>query len=382
MRKQRLFLLSTINIILVVTFFGSVSANPINNSKDVVEKFKSAEKIFLNDLAKSEWVHVNAFTELHDASTVQMENWYHLEDGLAFEVFEWTTINNGENENFQEGMLKDGVWFNITFMDKQLASSQQLQLDLTSGFGRKLLASSNEGRLIGYKETCYSGESAYMFSYFAEDDISKGIESYERRIYLEKSSGRPLGSEIYQNNTDGSIVLIKTAVFNIELDSNPPEKKLVEMQETVEEKSFSFQWIDGFEETTKSKTWYQTSYRSENVVVSGLSVKSYKNAIPLDVFWKGNMYTGTPDTILQEAGANWFSFQERCGSSIYNTYISTTPDIVSGRAHWFTATGIAYYYFDDCASDHKVFTNGSHYAKYNFTIMNPSPDFTIWMPVP
>ncbi len=35
-----------------------------------------------------------------------------------------------------------------------------------------------------------------------------------------------------------------------------------------------------------------------------------------------------------------------------------------------------------CSNEHELYVNGSHYAKYNYTIMNPAPDFAIWWPVP
>ena len=367
---------------MLVTSFGHVSANSVYSSKDIVEKYKLLEKTFLEDLANSEWVHVNVFAELGDDSTTQMENWYHQKNGLTFEVFEWATINDGKTENYQEGLLKEGVWFNITYNQMHMASSPEFELDLTSGFGEKLFDISAEDGLVSVKESNFNGLSAYMFSYLTKDGALKEIESYERRIYLDKFSGRPLGSEIYQNNTDGSIILIKRAIFEIKLGVNPPTQKLDEMKKLVEEKKSSFQWSNESDVVADSKAWYQTSYRAENVVVSGLTVRSYKTALPYDTFWKGNMYTGTPDTILQEVGATWFSFQERCGSFIYNTYISTTPSISTGSVHWFQAVGITYYEYDDCSVDHKVFVNGTHHARYNNTNMIPSPDFTIWMPVP
>lgn len=206
------------------------------------------------------------------------------------------------------------------------------------------------------------------------------MKTLKQNFSFEKSTGKPLGSEVYQVNQNGIEELKVKTTYEINKGNTPPADKIARLQNVANAEASDYTLI-GNAIVHPAYTYYQTKSYSQNVTVSGLSIQSYKTLRPYTVYWNGDIYTGTPSTILQEAGANWYSFQEYCNGTYNNILISTTPEIVSGRTNWYRNTGTVFY-MGGCNTEHELYVNGSHYAKYNYTIMNPSPDFAIWWPVP
>lgn len=366
-------------VIMLLSSFTFAKATSLSDSIDVVNQFTSLSKEFSSEVANSEWIHAITSTQFIDRPSVQMEDWYHLEpSGEIAEIYEWATFGDFSTPS-QESMMKNGIWMNLSSNQKWSASTTVL--DFSAGFRGKLSRFSENNEKISESTATYTNIPAVKFSLETEDSSDKNIKGYREDYYLNADSGKPLGNEVYQLNIDGNEVLVQKTIFLIDTGTVPPPEKLKEIESKVESN------VSGFTDLHSSNgvilpayTYYKTTSRSQQVTVSGLAITSYKTLYIHTSFWDGIIYTGTPSTILQQAGANWFSFQEYCNGPYYNIYISTTPDISTGVSSWSRATG-AVYYMSGCSTSHELYINGSHYAKYNNTIMNPSPDFAIWYPV-
>ena len=307
-----------------------------------------------------------------------MEDWYHFRpDGKVAEIYEWSTFGDSTTPP-QESVFQGGVWMNLTSKQKWSASTSDL--DFTFGYESKLRNVSTRGEKVAKKDVSDDNIPAIRFSYETQDGAFEKVLALKQNFSFEKSTGKPLGSEMYRVNEDGSEELKVKTTYKIDKRNTPPADKIARMQNIANAEASGYTLI-GNAIVLPAYTYYQTKYRSQNVTVSGLSIQSYKTLRPYTSYWNGDIYTGTPSTPLQQAGANWYSFQEYCNGTYNNILISTTPEIVTGVSHWYSPTGTVYY-MDGCNTEHELYVNGSHYAKYNNTIMNPSPDFAIWWPVP
>ncbi len=367
-----------LSVVLLVSNFGAVFANPPVVSTDVIDTLSATKETFSKSINGADWIHSIVVTEFKDQPSIQMEDWYYFgTDGKVVEIYEFSTF--GDNTNLpQESVFRDGVWMNLTSKQKWGASTSNV--DFTFGFAEKLRNVSARGEIITQETLLYYGIPTIKFEYETRDGAFENVKAYRQNLFVEKSTGKPLGSETYQITQDGSEDLKVRTTYKINKEDTPPVETIARMQNVANNEASTYALI-GNALVSPTYTYYQTKARSEFVTVSGLSVQSYKTLRPYTAYWNGDIYTGTPSTILQQAGANWYSFQEYCNGTYNNILISTTPEIITGDTDWYRNTGTVFY-MDGCSTEHELYVNGSHYAKYNYTIMNPSPDFAIWWPVP
>lgn len=371
-------------VMLVSIGYSAVYAESMDGSKEIVALFSQLEEKFLETAKKSEWVHVITQTEHGNGTKNEKEDWYRLVDGKIDVAYEWSSFEDDINVP-QSGMLKGGVLYNFAFEQKWLASSTKLAF--TTEFSKGIKSALLSDDKISVSEEIKDNHPVYAFSY--QYDIEKqdvdakiddGLSSVRSILYVEGETGKPVESKLYFVYEDGSEILQRWTTFVIETGAKPPIEKLKAMETIVDKEGPGYEWAD--ESGGQKISYYQTTYRSEGVVVSGQTITSYKAIYPYSATWSGAIYTGTPASILQDAGANWYSIQERCGTQILNWFISTTPVMVHGTSNWYKSSGTQYYYYDSCQQGHTIYVNGSHYARYNYVIMSPSPDFSIYYPAP
>ncbi len=378
MKRTFSFTASLLTVVLLVSNFGFVFANPQVDTSDVENTLYALKESFSKNVKGSEWINSVVITEFEDRPSVQMEDWYHFgHDGKVAEIYEWSTFGDNSTPP-QESVFQDGVWMNLTSKQKWVASMSDL--DFTFGFESKLRNVSAREDKVTKIDMSDDNIPVIQFSYETQDGALENVKVLKQNFSFEKSTGKPLRSEVYQINQNGSMELKVKTTYKINMGDTPPVDKIALMQNVANAEASGYTLI-GDATARMTYTYYKTKSYSQSVTVSGLSIQSYKTLRPYTTYWNGDIYTGTPSTILQEAGANWYSFQEYCNGTYNNILISTTPDIDLGRTNWYRTTGTVFY-MGGCNTEHELYVNGSHYAKYNYTIMNPSPDFAIWWPVP
>ncbi len=383
MRKHRFVKIFVVAAILVNVSNFLVSAQPVNDAKEVIEYYHFLERLFIGETLNSEWLHVITDFEFHDDSNLSLvsrENWFHYNEGKVDVAFEWTSFTDEINDD-QISMLKDSVWLNLTNREKWLATSNEI--DFFSNFGDKLEEASSFGGEVRCVDIVIGESPILQFSYkYNEEDGS--LRGTRGVFLINKLTGIPIQSEVYFLYKGGNEKLVNRIIYNIEANLTPPIDDLKTVQEAVENEESTYQWLLSDNQqmgSTKSWPWYYTKYHAENVVVSGLTITSYKRIIVRPDYWSGSLYTGVPSGLLQEVGANWYSIQELCNGTTYNRWIATTPVIYSLRNNWYKTSGDMSY-IGSCDSSHELYVNGSHYAKYNYVVMSPSPLFSIWWPGP
>lgn len=373
--------------IVVVTLFSigysAVYAETVDGSKEIVALFSQLEEKFLDSAKKFDWTHVIIQTEHGNGTKSQREDWYKLVDGEIEAAYEWALFEDNINVD-QTGMLKGGVWYNLTLEQKRSANSTKLAF--TTEFLKGIKSALLSGDKISVSEEIKDDHSVYAFSYQydvekqnIEEKTNDGLSSVRSVLYVEGESGKPVESKLYFVYEDGSEILQRWTSFHIEVGKNPPMEKIKAIGMIIDKDGLSYEWVGG--STGQKYPYYQTKYRAENMTVSGLSITSYKRILIRPDFWTGMLYTGVGSGILQQAGAEWYSIQEYCNSTTINKWISTTPVIYNGVADWYKSSGNLSYE-PGCSQLHEVYVNGSHYAKYNDVVMIPSPNFSIWWPAP
>ena len=380
--KKSIFGLFFILLTLVLIGFSVVKATPLYDSKEVVNLYTQLEEKYVNSLTKFDWVYVITQTEIKDELNTTREDWYGLLNGSVDKVYEWTTFDDQVNVS-QISMLDDGIWYNTTLNQKWSARSNNLII--ASEFSEGLMNALTIGGKVGIIEDVFDSKPIYIFSYeydvnekIVESNIYGSLISVRNTIFIDKETGKPFKSELFFLYENGYEVLQRLTLFTVETGGNPPIEIISDIQSVVEKEGLTYEWKS---EVGAKYLYYQTKYRSESVTVSGLAITSYKQILIRPDYWTGNLYTGVGSGILQEVGANWYSIQEYCNGSTINRSISTTPVVLYGRANWYKTSG-SLAYLSGCSLSHEVYVNGSHYAKYNYTVMTPSPNFSIWWPAP
>lgn len=329
MKKKNSIVFWLLVFMLVFANSAYTFPNELLNTDSVLNTYLSLNEKSQTLYKSSEWVHSVILSEFKDRPFIQLEDWYHLDqEGKILEIYEWGSFGDDSTPS-QESLYRNGFWVNFT-NNKSWAAPTSV-IDFTSGLRAALEDSDNNGIKIDQLNEIYNDFSTIKFSLENSDGIFDDVILFRQDIFLDKETGNPVGSRLYSIKKDGSEELEVTTTYRIETGVKPSDEIILQMQKSSNEIArISSNSAVNKLAAPRRYTYYQTKSKGQSVTVSGLSILSSKGIYPYTSYYSANMYTGTPSTILQAAGANWFSFQEYCNGTYNNIYINTTPSISYG----------------------------------------------------
>ena len=113
MKRTFSFTACLLVVVLLVSNFGFVFANPPADTSDVDNALNALKETFSYYVKGSEWVNSVVITKSQDRPSVQMEDWYHFRpDGKVAEIYEWSTFGDSTTPP-QESVFQDGVWMKL-----------------------------------------------------------------------------------------------------------------------------------------------------------------------------------------------------------------------------------------------------------------------------